>query len=107
MVWESANPFQVLIHGMWGSPSHLASVARVIQEVKGGKEQLVDGVAPNLHVLVAVTNAEDHTYDGVDNGGERVAEEVNSLTRPSQNILGLCGYRSMKRLTSLPPRERR
>ena len=71
-----ANPFQVLIHGMWGSPSHLASVSRVIQEVKSGKGQLVDAGAPNLHVLVAVTNAEEHTYDGIDNGGERVAEEV-------------------------------
>ena len=80
MVWESANPFQVLIHGMWGSPSHLASAARVIQEVKGGKERLGDAGAPDLHVLVAVTNAEDHTYDGIDNGGERVAEEVNPLT---------------------------
>jgi len=80
MVREGANPFQVLIHGMWGSPSHLASAARVIQEVKGSKERLMDAGAPDLHVLVAVTNAEDHTYDGIDNGGERVAEEVNPLT---------------------------
>jgi len=92
---------------MWGSPSHLASASRVIQEVKGGKERLVDAGAPDLHVLVAVTNADDHTYDGIDNGGERVAEEVNPLTRPSKSTLGLCGYRSMKRLTSLPPKDRR
>ena len=77
---DSANPFQVLIHGMWGSPSHLGSAARVIQEVKGSKEQLVDAGAPDLHVLVAVTNAEEHTYDGIDNGGERVAQEVSLLT---------------------------
>lgn len=64
---------------MWGSPSHLESAARVIQEVKGRKEQLIDAGAPDLHVLVAVTNAEDHTYDGIDNGGERVAQEVSSL----------------------------
>lgn len=69
---------QVLIHGMWGCPSHLASTARVIQEVKGSKNLLVDAGAPDLHVLVAVTNAEDHTYDGIDNGGERVAQEVSS-----------------------------
>lgn len=65
---------------MWGSPSHLASAARVIKEVKGSKDQLVDTGVPDLHVLVAVTNAEDHTYDGIDNGGERVAQEVSTLT---------------------------
>ena len=77
---ESADSFQLLIHGMWGSPSHLDSAARIIQEVKGGKEQLVDTGAPDLHVLVAATNAEEHTYDGIDNGGERVAQEVSHLT---------------------------
>ena len=64
---------------MWGSPSHLDSVARVIKEVKGSKDQLVDAASPDLHVLVAVTNAEDHTYDGFDNGAERVAQEVSRL----------------------------
>lgn len=82
---------------MWGCPSHLDSAARVIQEVKGSKEQLVDIGAPDLHVLVAVTNADDHTYDGIDNGGERVAQEVSSLTRPSQNTLGLYGCRSTRK----------
>lgn len=65
---------------MWGSPSHLGSATRVIQEVKGDKEQLADARAPELHVLVAVTNADEHTYDGFDNGGERVAQEVSFLT---------------------------
>jgi len=77
---ENTDPLQVLIHGMWGSPSHLDSAARVIQEVKGNKGQLVDTGTPDLHVLVATTNAEDHTYDGIDNGGERVAQEASSLT---------------------------
>lgn len=72
-------------------------MARVIQEIKGSKEQLVDAGAPDLHVLVAVTNAEEHTYDGIDNGGERVAQEVSSLTRPSWNTLGLRGCRSTKK----------
>jgi hypothetical protein len=69
----------VLIHGMWGSPSHLDSTARVIEEVKGSKAQLVDAGTPDLHVLIAVTNARDHTYDGIDNGGERVAQEASRL----------------------------
>lgn len=55
------------------------SAVRVIKEVKGSKDLLADAGAPDLHVLVAVTNAEDHTYDGIDNGGERVAQEVRRL----------------------------
>lgn len=88
----------VLIHGMWGSPSHLASAARVIEEVKGRGSQLVDTGAPDLHVLVAVTNAEDHTYDGIDNGGERVAqeiyEEIDKLTSEGHVVtrFSVCGY---------------
>jgi hypothetical protein len=58
----------------------LASAARVIEEVKGSKDQLDDAGAPGLHVLVTVTSAGDRTYDGIDNCGERVAQEVSPLT---------------------------
>ena len=34
-----------------------------------------------LHILVAETNREDGTYDGIDWGGERVAEEVRAALR--------------------------
>ncbi|KAF7370619.1 putative lipase [Mycena sanguinolenta] len=37
------------------------------------KETIPD---PSFHVLVAETNKEDSTYDGIDWGGERVAEEI-------------------------------
>ncbi|KAF8845086.1 DUF676-domain-containing protein [Paxillus ammoniavirescens] len=62
----------VLIHGMWGNPSHLAYVDKVIRQVKGnaGPDE------PELAVLVAQTNRDDSTYDGIDWGGERVAQEV-------------------------------
>ncbi|KAJ7442260.1 DUF676-domain-containing protein [Mycena latifolia] len=57
----------VLVHGMWGNPGHLAELNRVV------KETIPD---PTLHVLLAETNQEDGTYDGIDWGGERVAEEI-------------------------------
>ncbi|KAJ6518780.1 DUF676-domain-containing protein [Mycena sanguinolenta] len=57
----------VLVHGMWGNPGHLAELNRII------KETIRD---PSFHVLVAETNKEDSTYDGIDWGGERVAEEI-------------------------------
>ncbi|KAJ6591588.1 DUF676-domain-containing protein [Mycena vulgaris] len=55
----------VLVHGMWGNPGHLAELNRVVKET-----------IPALHVLRAETNQEDSTYDGIDWGGERVAEEI-------------------------------
>ncbi|KAJ7890560.1 DUF676-domain-containing protein [Mycena olivaceomarginata] len=57
----------VLVHGMWGNPGHLAELCRIV------KETYPD---PNFHVLLAETNKEDSTYDGIDWGGERVAEEI-------------------------------
>lgn len=71
----------VLIHGMWGNPSHLAHVNKIILEVKGGVE---DGDV-ELEVLVAETNKDESTYDGIDWGGERVAEEVIPLTAASNH----------------------
>lgn len=62
----------VLIHGMWGNPNHLSELARIIQETKGETEE--NGV--KLHILIAETNREESTYDGIDYGGERVAKEV-------------------------------
>lgn len=62
----------VLIHGMWGNPSHLGHAKKIIREVKGEAEDS----DIKLEVLVAETNKDESTYDGIDWGGERVAEEV-------------------------------
>ncbi|KAJ8490028.1 hypothetical protein ONZ45_g13353 [Pleurotus djamor] len=61
----------VLVHGMWGHPGHLAEMARIIVETKAA-----DDGPRKLHVLLAETNREDGTYDGIDWGAERVAQEV-------------------------------
>jgi triacylglycerol esterase/lipase EstA (alpha/beta hydrolase family) len=65
----------VLIHGMWGNPSNLASMHRIIKEIRLA-DSSVDLHGPALHVMLAVTNQAEHTYDGIDWGGERVATEV-------------------------------
>lgn len=57
---------------MWGNPSHLAELMRVVQEKKEPNDE---GVI--LHAISAETNRDGSTYDGIDWGGERVAEEVN------------------------------
>lgn len=65
----------VLIHGMWGNPAHLAELNRVITETYATPSS--DGI--ELQVLLAEKNREESTYDGIDWGGERVAQEVFSL----------------------------
>ncbi|KAG9045645.1 hypothetical protein FS837_005922 [Tulasnella sp. UAMH 9824] len=59
------------VHGMWGQPSHVSRLAEIMRETHAKAE---DGV--ELDVLVAETNREAHTYDGVDWGAERVVQEV-------------------------------
>ncbi|KAG6894941.1 hypothetical protein C0992_003848 [Termitomyces sp. T32_za158] len=61
----------VLIHGMWGNPGHLSELKRIITETYASS--LDDN---QIEVLVAQTNSENSTYDGIDWGGERVAQEV-------------------------------
>ncbi|KAI0051011.1 DUF676-domain-containing protein [Auriscalpium vulgare] len=67
----------VLIHGMWGNPSHLASMYRIFHEQRVIPQAGAGSFAePRLHVLLAETNKDESTYDGIDWGAERVAKEV-------------------------------
>lgn len=62
----------VLIPGLWGLPSHVAELARTIHGTFATESP--DGV--ELQVLLAETNCEEATVDGIDWGGERVTREV-------------------------------
>ena len=62
---------------MWGNPGHLTEMRRKIRGKWSGIEH---NFPEEFRVLVANTNVEEYTYDGVDNGGERVAEEVRPST---------------------------
>jgi hypothetical protein len=63
----------VLIHGMWGNTSHLASMHRIFKETRIDNDP--DGA--ELYVMLPETNQAESTYDGIDWGGERVAAEVS------------------------------
>jgi hypothetical protein len=65
----------VLIHGLWGIPDHVAELAQIIRETYTTKNP--EGV--KLQVLVTEQNRRESTIDGVDWGGERVAQEVCKL----------------------------
>ena len=55
----------VLVHGMWGNPSHLSELDRVIKETHTGP-LTDDPDNVTLRTLVAETNKDESTYDGVD-----------------------------------------
>ncbi|KAH8104001.1 DUF676-domain-containing protein [Cristinia sonorae] len=67
----------VLIHGMWGNPKHLDEMKRIYYETRGHDMSDVHGPdGEELRLLVPETNKDSATYDGIDWGGERVAEEI-------------------------------
>ncbi|KAF2725963.1 lipid particle protein [Polychaeton citri CBS 116435] len=57
----------VLIHGLWGNPAHLDHLRDALKSHhdKG-----------DLHILVAKSNADSFTYDGINIGGERITNEI-------------------------------
>ena len=72
----------VAAHGMWGEPIHLTELARIIRERFAEK---TDENGIKFVLLVAETNSLDSTYDGIDWGGERLADEVIDASRASIN----------------------
>ena len=57
----------VLIHGLWGNPVHLNHLRETLQN---------QYPEDRLHVLVAKSNSDSHTYDGIELGGERITNEI-------------------------------
>ena len=80
MLTQSTNDVHllVLIHGMWGNPSHLASMHRVMKETRI-HEDSVEQDGTSLHVMLPETNKDESTYDGIDWGAERVAAEASAF----------------------------
>lgn len=62
----------ILIHGLWGSPSHLNFLRETLQT------QHPEG---NLHFLVTKSNAEYNTYDGIEVGAERITNEIEEAIK--------------------------
>lgn len=78
-----------LIHRLWGNPDHLTYMASAL------REKYTEG---ELYVLVAESNANNLTYDGIETGAERVTQEVEDciarLEKEGTKIkkLSMCGY---------------
>lgn len=65
----------LLIHGLWGSPAHLAEAKQELEAAWG------EGEGEELVVMVAGGMTSQLTYDGIDVCASRVAWEVRP---PSQ-----------------------
>ncbi|CAG7957583.1 unnamed protein product [Penicillium nalgiovense] len=84
-----ADHLCVLIHGLWGNPSHLDYIASALRDRYGGDD---------LYILCPKTNSGNYTYDGIELGGERIVHEVEetleSLAERGQKItkISVIGY---------------
>ncbi|CAL5870339.1 uncharacterized protein PFLUO_LOCUS4575 [Penicillium psychrofluorescens] len=63
---SDADHLCVLVHGLWGNPSHLDYVASALRKRHGDQ----------LYILSAKGNSGNLTYDGIETGGERLAHEI-------------------------------
>lgn len=74
---------------LWGNPKHMSYVASALRD-KHSTEK--------LHILVAKTNSDNYTYDGIDLGAERVANEIETyvedLRKNGKHVkkLSIVGY---------------
>ncbi|KAL8867813.1 MAG: hypothetical protein Q9174_005416, partial [Haloplaca sp. 1 TL-2023] len=71
-----ADHLCVLVHGLWGTPAHLTYLAKALRE-KHSEDQLT--------ILVAKNNSGTYTYDGIETGGERVTQEIETLLQELEN----------------------
>ncbi|KAL2256249.1 hypothetical protein VTK26DRAFT_1933 [Humicola hyalothermophila] len=84
-----ADHLCVLVHGLWGNPNHMASVAKALRAQYPPEK---------VYILVAKRNSGSFTYDGIELGGERVCleieEELELIKSRGGNIrkLSMVGY---------------
>ncbi|KAJ5960319.1 uncharacterized protein N7479_007469 [Penicillium vulpinum] len=86
---SKADHLCVLVHGLWGNPSHLDYIVSALRDRYGN-----DG----LYILCPKANSGNYTYDGIELGGERLVHEVEetleSLAEKGQKItkISVVGY---------------
>ncbi|KAJ5792966.1 uncharacterized protein N7503_008944 [Penicillium pulvis] len=73
---NKADHLCVLVHGLWGKPSHLDYMVAALKE-KYGED--------HLHILCPEGNSGNFTYDGIEVGGERVVHEIEDTLETLEN----------------------
>ncbi|OTA96454.1 hypothetical protein M434DRAFT_392886 [Hypoxylon sp. CO27-5] len=85
----AADHLCVLVHGLWGNPNHMKSIAKALRDTYSEDK---------LYLLVAKRNSGSFTYDGIERGGERVCleieEELETIRNKGGKItkLSIVGY---------------
>ncbi|KXG46972.1 uncharacterized protein PGRI_037180 [Penicillium griseofulvum] len=85
---SKADHLCVLVHGLWGNPSHLDYIASALRDRYGS----------NVYIFCPKANSGNYTYDGIELGGERLVHEVEetleSLAEKGQKIkkISVIGY---------------
>jgi len=64
-----AEHLVVLVHGLWGNPSHLQFLAQSLRDAYNEDQ---------IHVLVVKSSSNNLTYDGIELGGERITHEIEN-----------------------------
>ncbi len=83
----------VLVHGLWGTPKHMASIKRILSETS---ESL--GSQGLVYILNSEINSGFKTFDGVEVCGERLFLEILTLirTKALENVffgeISIIGY---------------
>ncbi|KAJ6258855.1 hypothetical protein Dda_5750 [Drechslerella dactyloides] len=70
MAPPAADHLVVLVHGLWGNPSHMEYIASTMRSRYDDSRVIVH---------VAARNSGNYTYDGIELGGERLAHEIEEL----------------------------
>ncbi|KAJ3813703.1 hypothetical protein F5876DRAFT_62942 [Lentinula aff. lateritia] len=74
----------VLLHGLWGSTKHLEPAVRVFSArhcQPNSNSELVIESQNQVQLLLIEANQGSRTYDGIDWGAERAAEEIQEAIR--------------------------
>ncbi|KAH8672928.1 putative serine esterase-domain-containing protein [Ilyonectria robusta] len=69
----------VLVHGLWGNPTHMRNIAKSLREQYS---------TDDLYLLLAKQNSGSFTYDGIERGGERVCAEIEQQLRDIESSGG-------------------
>ncbi|KAF7544395.1 hypothetical protein G7Z17_g9987 [Cylindrodendrum hubeiense] len=76
---SKADHLCVLVHGLWGNPTHMRNIAKSLREQYSNDD---------LYLLLAKQNSGSFTYDGIERGGERVCAEIEQQLRDIESSGG-------------------
>ncbi|KXL45517.1 hypothetical protein M433DRAFT_134618 [Acidomyces richmondensis BFW] len=75
----NAQHLVVMIHGLWGNPVHLKHIRDALASEYEGR---------GLYIFTPKSNSDQHTYDGIEVGAERITHEIETKLRSIEKAGG-------------------